>query len=214
VSGSEHSAVPPGVVVIGASFGGLGPICAVLAALPEAFPLPVVVVLHRPATSPDVPDALAEILRRRCRLAVDAVGNGYRLAPGRVALVPGGHAAGLAPDGTVTIAGAQPARLTADALLCDAATVIGKGVIAVVLTGKLTDGAAGVRAVKHAGGMVLVQDPAECAAPGMPTAALSTGCVDHRLPVAVIGAALVALAMAPGAADLLRVPVAAWAASA
>ena len=174
--GGEHSA---GAVVIAASFGGLGPICAVLAALPEAFPLPVVVVLHRPAASTD---ALASILRHRCRIPVEAVGNGYRLEPGRVAVLPGGYRAGLAAEGTVAITAAQPGRLSADAVLRDAATVYGKGVIAVVLTGKLADGAAGVRAVKHAGGMVLVQDPAECPAPGMPTAALATGCVDHRLP--------------------------------
>ena len=102
-------------------------------------------------------------------------------------------------------------RAAAQAFMVDAASRFGPGVLAVILTGRLSDGAEGVRAVRRAGGMVLVQDPADCAAAGMPTAALSTGCVEHRLPLRVIGPALVALTMVPGAAELYRVPLAPWA---
>jgi two-component system chemotaxis response regulator CheB len=210
VYAGEHKPPPAGVVVIAASFGGLDPIRAVLAALPADFPLPVVVVMHRAAAPTNV---LAGILSRHCILPVDAVGDGYRLAAGRIAVLPGGYCSRLTAKGSVTVAPTDRERLCADVVLADAAEVYGRNVLAVVLTGKLADGAVGVRAVKLAGGMAVVQDPAECLAPGMPTAALSTGCVDHRLPLAMIGPALIALAMAPGAADLLRVPMASWAAA-
>jgi len=45
----------------------------------------------------------------------------------------------------------------------------------------------------------------------MPSAAIATGCIDFALPVERAGPALVALAMAPGEAELLAVPTPAWA---
>jgi two-component system chemotaxis response regulator CheB len=58
---------------------------------------------------------------------------------------------------------------------------------------------------------VLVQDPEDAEAPAMPRAALATGCVEHALPLPLVAPALVAYVMAPGAADLLAVPVPPWA---
>jgi two-component system, chemotaxis family, protein-glutamate methylesterase/glutaminase len=46
----------------------------------------------------------------------------------------------------------------------------------------------------------------------MPTAAMATGCIDFVIPLDRLGAALIALTMAPGGADLLAVPSPAWAA--
>lgn len=69
----------------------------------------------------------------------------------------------------------------ADDVLRALSARLGPRLIAVVLSGKLDDAAAGVRAVKRAGGRVLVQDPGTAIAPGMPTAALATGCVDFVL---------------------------------
>ena len=45
----------------------------------------------------------------------------------------------------------------------------------------------------------------------MPSAALATGCVEHVLPLSLVARALIAYTMAPGAADLLAVPVSPWA---
>jgi two-component system, chemotaxis family, protein-glutamate methylesterase/glutaminase len=83
--------------------------------------------------------------------------------------------------------------------------------IGVVLTGMLKDGTKGVRAVKRHGGRVLAQDPATARASGMPSSAIATGCVDFVLPMHRIAPALVALTMAPGAAELLTVPTPPWA---
>ncbi len=108
--------------------------------------------------------------------------------------------------------GAFPlARCAADPLCASVAAAFGPRTIGVVLSSALDDGAAGAQAIKRVGGRVLVQDPATAAATGMPTAAIATGCVDFVLAPEEIGAALVALVMAPGAAQLFRVPVPSWA---
>jgi two-component system chemotaxis response regulator CheB len=82
--------------------------------------------------------------------------------------------------------------------------------IGVVLTGHGEDGTFGVRAIKSANGRVLVQD-GDAAAPQMPRSAVGTGCADFVLPARVIGWALAALTMAPGAPGLFRVRAPAWA---
>jgi two-component system chemotaxis response regulator CheB len=194
--------------VLAASFGGLRAIQTVLGALPKAFPLPIVVILHRIAAPLD---PLIEILARRCQLPVQAATDTAALVPGTITVLPAGQRGGLAADGTLRIGPTDGQRLSADAFMHDATQHYRAGVIGAILTGKLADGADGARAIKRAGGMVLVQDPLDCAAPGMPTAALATGCVDHQLPLAMIGPMLIALVMAPGAADLLRVPMSPWA---
>lgn len=198
--------------MLGSSFGGLPALKAVLPALPVSFPRPVIVVQHRTTA---VPDGLAAILRGWCAMPVDDIGLGYQLTAGRIGVAsPAGFSAisedrRISMDGVVTDGGSAPRPV--DRVLAAVAKRFGRTAIAVIMTGRLSDGAKGVQAVKAAGGFVLAQDPAEAAADGMPTAALATGCVDHRLPLRLIGHTLVAVTMAPGALDLLRVPPPPWA---
>jgi two-component system chemotaxis response regulator CheB len=102
-------------------------------------------------------------------------------------------------------------RPAVDVLFTSVAQVYGASAIAAVLTGKLKDGAAGVRAIKRAGGRVLVQEPMTAREPSMPTEAIATGCADFILPLDILSSALVALVAVPGAADLLRVAPPPWA---
>lgn len=60
----------------------------------------------------------------------------------------------------------------------------------VILSGTLKDGAAGIRAIKEAGGITMAQDPAEAEFNSMPKAAVATGCVDYTLPLAKLGITL------------------------
>jgi two-component system, chemotaxis family, CheB/CheR fusion protein len=64
---------------------------------------------------------------------------------------------------------------------------------AVILSGAGSDGAIGVRAVKEAGGIILVQDPNEAEYASMPRSAIATGVADFILPARDIGKRLVDL---------------------
>ena len=86
------------------------------------------------------------------------------------------------------------ARPAIDPLFRSAAEVYGPLVIAVVLTGFLTDGTAGLWEVKRRGGIAIVQDPDEAEVPGMPESALKHVDVDHCLRLKDIGQALNKLA--------------------
>jgi two-component system chemotaxis response regulator CheB len=193
------------VAVLAASSGGVRALGTVVAGLPADFPVPVVVLQHRGTSTAEM---LTDILRARGRLPARTAATGP-LRPG-VTVLPARTTADLGSDGDLTLRPAAPLG-GADHLLASAAAAHGPGVLAVVLTGRLADGAEGVRAVRRAGGRVLVQHPDDAEAPGMPSAALATGCVEHALPLSLVAPALVAFAMAPGAADLLAVPVPPWA---
>jgi two-component system, chemotaxis family, protein-glutamate methylesterase/glutaminase len=66
----------------------------------------------------------------------------------------------------------------------------------VVLSGLLSDGAAGLNAIKRCGGIAMVQEPGDANADEMPRRALEVSSVDYCLPGAEIGDVLAGLTTA------------------
>ncbi len=193
------------LVVVGASLGGVSAVSSVLASLPGDFSAPVVVVQHRSSSA----DGLAALLDRHTALSVRDAEDGEVPAAGSVLVASAVRQLSLEGDGRLC---SQPGRGSQlDPLLAQAAAVHGERLIAVVLTGRLDDGAAGVTCVKARGGRVIAQDRSTAVAFQMPAAAIATGCVDFVLPLGAIPAALVTLTMAPAAAELFRVGRPSWA---
>lgn len=217
VSATGHmaagSAAPGSVelVVVAASFGGIAAIREVLSGLPECFPAPVVVVQHQAATAPV---ELAPLFQRHTELRLMVARADVRPHAGTVYFAGAGRQLVLSSSGRFAFDAARNGRCRADPLLYTAAETYRDGVLAVILTGRLDDGAAGAVAVKAAGGRVIAQDRTTSAAFEMPAAAIATGCVDFVLPLSSIPAALVTLAMVPEAAPLFRVSRAPWAVAA
>jgi two-component system chemotaxis response regulator CheB len=198
------------VVVVAASQGGLAASAALLRGLAAPLSVPVVLVQHRVAGSAMLAPSLTAKTGRRVTELVD----GEPLVPGHLYVTPAGPITRIDARRRASVQPIQDGGRClrpADALFVSAAEALGAGVIAVVLTGRLDDGAVGVQHVKRSGGRVLVQDPAGAEADGMPSAALATGCVDLCMPAANIGAALSALVTVPGAAELFRTRSPSWA---
>lgn len=165
----DQSSLP--LVVIGASAGGVDALMTLVASLDRNFSAPIVIAQHidRSRTS-----HLAEILTPRTSLPVRTVNGLERLQPGTIFVVPADrdveindHHVGVHQD---TIG---PSRPSVDRLLTSAARVYAENLIAVVLTGTGSDGAAGAQAVKAYGGTVVVQNPKTAQFPGMPAAVAS-----------------------------------------
>lgn len=197
--------VPFDIVTIAASFGGLEAVSGMLSALPRQFSAPIVLVQHLAQTFQSI---YPEILSRKCRLPAKWAEQDERPQAGTVYVAPAG--AHLVMDADLRFSLWRGPRMkfvrpSADLLFGSMAGVFRGRMIAVVMTGHGSDGAFGVNLVKSMGGRVLVQDPFTAAASGMPEAAIRTGCADFILPLAKIPPALIALTMAPGAADLFAV---------
>src|SRR5262249_19700770 len=129
------------VVVIGASAGGVEALREVVAGLPADLPAPVLVVLHvRPEAS-----HLPAILERGGTLPASHATDGQTLEPGRIFIAPPDNHL-LVDDGRVRVVRGPKENLhrpAIDPLFRSAAVSYGPGTVAVVLSGSLSDGAAG-----------------------------------------------------------------------
>jgi two-component system, chemotaxis family, protein-glutamate methylesterase/glutaminase len=198
--------VSRGIVVIAASAGGFQPLLDLLRELPRDFPLPVAVVLHRPALRTSA--ILVSILQRRTALPVREARQGEVLQPSTVYVAPAHLHLVVDDDGTFDFRDGRRERhllSSANPLLRSASSVLGPGVIAVVLSGCGFDATDGVQQVRERGGIVIAQDPADARHASMPRSAIATGSVSHVLPLAEIAPMLVRLTaagVAPAAATL------------
>ena len=166
------------VVVIGASSGGLEAVSTVLAGLPEGLAASVFVVVH---TAPSAPGVLADILSRRTSLRVKSAAHGEGLEYGTAYIAGPDHHLMLT-DGQVSVVRGPKEnrhRPSVDVLFRSAAHTHGARVIAVVLSGNLDDGSAGLWSVKSHGGITIAQDPEDALFPDMPANAIKYSSVDH-----------------------------------
>jgi len=195
------------VVLIAASQGGLDACREIVGALPADFPAGLVYAQHR---APRASNALIDLLARRTALTVRGAEEGAAFAAGTLTVAPADVGLRVTPARRIALSGGPPRMRLADELFASAAEAYGPRALAVVLTGRLNDGTAGVQAVKRHGGRVIVQDPDTAEQPSMPWNALATGCVDHVLDLPRIADALVALVTVPGAAELFGVRGGPW----
>lgn len=160
-------------IVIGASAGALEALSAILPALPEDFPLAVLIVVHLP---PDKDSVLVSLLDSKCRLPVREAEDKECLEPGVVYCAPPDYHLLVETDRRLSLSSEEPvhySRPSIDVLFMTAADAFRENLIGVVLTGANSDGAEGLRAIERAGGTVLAQRPDTAQAPQMPGAALA-----------------------------------------
>lgn len=177
---------PDRVVVVGSSTGGPGVLVDIFRRFKSNVDAAIVIAQHMP---PRFTTTFAERLNRMGRVHVHEVSGFELLARGHAYLCPGGYCIELvhsAGGSAVRVVDPRPEDRyvpSVNRLFLSAASVVGANTLAVVLTGMGDDGAAGVEAIKDAGGSVLVQSPESAVLSGMPKAAASTGSVDLALPI-------------------------------
>ncbi|EPE96422.1 chemotaxis protein CheB [Rhizobium grahamii] len=170
------------VCAIGASAGGISALQTFFRLVPPDLGLAFVVIVH---LAPDEPSALSEILSMCTRMPVREIDHAPRLKANCVFVIP--------PDKELVIDGdsvsARPfserrgRRAPIDMFFRSVAAARGDGV-AIVLSGAGSDGALGVTAIKEAGGVIMVQEPAEAGFNAMPQNAIATGAADFVAPIA------------------------------
>jgi two-component system, chemotaxis family, protein-glutamate methylesterase/glutaminase len=187
------SAFAASLVVVGVSTGGPAALERLLPALPADFPLPILIVQHMPQLFTAL---LAERLDGLCSLSVREAEGGAQPQPGVVYLARGDwhmEIAGAAPHCSLRLNQGLPehsCRPSVDVLFRSAAARYGAGVLAVVLTGMGSDGLDGCRAVRAAGGKILVQDRQTSAVWGMPGVVAEAGLADQTLPLDAMAGAI------------------------
>jgi two-component system, chemotaxis family, CheB/CheR fusion protein len=174
------------LVVVGSSAGGVGALSTLVSTLNKSFPAPMVIAQH---LDPQRPSHLGSILERRSVLPIVVVSEHplTKLERGKIYVVPANRHVRIV-DGHVQLEsdrGDRP-KPSVDMLLSSAAQSYGEHLIAVILTGSGSDGAAGAVDVKNGGGVVIIQNPQTAAYPSMPLSLPPTA-VDHVAEIEQIG---------------------------
>jgi two-component system chemotaxis response regulator CheB len=184
-------------VAIGVSTGGPAAIVEVLRSIPSGFPVPIFLVLH---IGEPFGAAFAEWLdgqtAHRVRYAVQ--GEPIPQKGGVLMAPPDRHL--ILRDGRLWLtddAERHSCRPSVDVLFESSAREHRAAAVAALLTGMGRDGAAGLLAIRRAGGLTIAQDEATSVVYGMPREAVLLGAAERILPLAEIGPALAAAAAAP-----------------
>ncbi len=194
-SEDSHSCAgaPLTIVALGASAGGLEALKAFFAAVQPDPAIAYVVITHLPASHASYLD---ELLGRVTPLPVTQVQGGEQVQGGHVYVnAPGkrlGISAGRFTHDAVTERNdtPTPALMPIDYFMVDLAEDVGEDSVGIVMSGTAHDGTAGLKAIRAAGGLTLVQSPQTAQFPGMPASAIAAGMADQVLAVRDMPAAL------------------------
>ncbi len=168
----------PRAVVIAASTGGPRALMRLFPDLPSPLGCGALVVQHMP---PGFTASLAQRLDSVSLLRVREAAGGESVEPESALVAPGGRHLRVDGQGCVYVSDEPEVdglRPRADLTIADAAQVFQERLLLVVLTGMGSDGLAGAREVKQAGGRVVVEAASSCTIYGMPRAVVEADLAD------------------------------------
>lgn len=190
-SGADILASKPYIVGIGASAGGVQALQKIFEYLPPDTGASFVVILH---LDPGTHSELAAVLAQHTKMPVTQVIGTLPLHSNHIYVIPPDRQLQITDHQVSATPFTQPRGQRAPIdLLFRSLAEQHENAYAVILTGAGSDGAVGIKAVKEAGGVVLVQSPEEAEYPSMPRAAIATDATDFILPLRELAAQLAEL---------------------
>jgi chemotaxis methyl-accepting protein methylase/signal transduction histidine kinase/PAS domain-containing protein len=184
------------VVGIGASAGGLDALMRLFDVLPVDSGMAFVLVQHLEPTHVSL---TADLLGRHTAMTVAQARNGDSVQPNHVYVIPPDKDLAIR-EGTLHLSRPterRGVRAPIDFFLRSLAEECQEKAVGIILSGTGCDGALGLKAVKGAGGMTMVQDPATAQYDGMPRSAIAIGTVDFVLRIDRMPEALIRYARHP-----------------
>ncbi|WEK34596.1 MAG: chemotaxis protein CheB [Candidatus Pseudobacter hemicellulosilyticus] len=172
------------LIVIGGSAGSLDVILKQLPALRDNLPVAILLVLHRKAGSSNE-DILVDLLSTKTSWKVREAEEKEMITQGTIYVAPADYHLLLESDQSFSLDVSEKvnySRPSIDITLESAAEVYGARLLAILLSGANADGAEGMQAVKTAGGLCVVQDPASAEVGYMPQQAIDQVMVDKIVP--------------------------------
>jgi two-component system chemotaxis response regulator CheB len=178
------------IVVVGTSAGGTVMVPELLKQLTTEMNVAVLVVIH--LSKQAVGDMLVNRLKKFTSYTCKMPEHGEIIKSKHVYIARPDHHLMIAKNKILLGKGPMENRYrpSVDALFRSAAAFHGPHVIGIILTGMLEDGAAGMLAIRRAGGVCMIQDPHEAKYPDMPRAVLNLLAPDYSIPVSEMGSAL------------------------
>lgn len=160
------------VVVVGGSAGSIEVISRMLGGLVNTR-LAIVLIIHRKGS---IHSSLADMLNLKTAIAVKEAEEKELICPGYVYIAPADYHLLIERDGTFSLDYSEKinfSRPSIDVSFECAAGVFGGRVIGILLSGGNADGVAGLKSIKRAGGLCVVQDPDSALVSYMPMQAMN-----------------------------------------
>ena len=176
------------IVGVGSSAGGLDALEQFFRNMPPDEGLAFVVIQH---LSPDFKSLMLQLLARHTTMAIEHAQDGMALQANTIYLIRPRKSLQL--KGGVLVETERTdthLHFPIDTFFESLAQEQGNRAIAIVLSGTGTDGTRGIRAIKEAAGLVMVQSEDSAQFDGMPRSAVRTGMADFVLPPAEMPAQL------------------------
>jgi two-component system chemotaxis response regulator CheB len=173
-------------VVVGASAGGVDALLTLFRDLPASWRLPVAVVLHLPENPAS---RLPAVFAHRLPFPVREAEDKAPVDAGTLYFAPAGYHLSIERERHFSLSCEPPVRFSRpaiDLLMASAADAYGSSLAGLLLTGANDDGARGLLRIHRAGGLTIVQDPADAQVATMPLAALQLFTPDHVLALPAI----------------------------
>jgi len=169
------------IVAIGASAGGLQALQEFFQNINPDTDAAFVVIQH---LSPDYKSMMDEILSRETPLPIKIASNGDQLKPNHIFLIPPGQNISISKNKLILIEIKKEMglNLPIDIFFRSAAANFGYRCIGVILSGTGSDGSRGIKAIKEAGGLTMIQDPDSAIFSSMPLNAKENIAPDFVLP--------------------------------
>lgn len=184
---------PSRIIGIGISTGGPNALQYLLAQIPQDFPACFLIVQHMPEGFTQM---FAQRLNESSAIEVKEAQSGDLILAGRALICPGNRHMKVRrmEHGDVAILVDQPRvnghRPSVDVLFQSLAQEFGPKATGVLMTGMGEDGAAGMGAIKTAGGFTIAQSPETCVVDSMPRSAIQRGFAARVISLAGIAGAL------------------------
>lgn len=168
-----------GIVLIGGSAGSLKVLFELLPSLDENLGFPIIIVVHRKAA----PDShLESVLKKHTKLRAFEIDDKMALEANTVYLAPADYHVLLETPTELALDYSEKlhySRPSIDVTFQSGAEIFGKKTVAMLLSGANHDGVQGLKQVKSAGGLVLIQDPETAEVDLMPREAMAQVDADH-----------------------------------
>jgi two-component system CheB/CheR fusion protein len=179
------------VVGVGASAGGLESFKRLFSTMPGDCGMAFVLIQHLDPTRESL---TAELVGTYTPMRVVQAKQGMPIEPNHVYVIPPNRYLTIRDSTLRLTAPSAPRslRMAVDFFFRSLAADRGESAIGIVLSGTGTDGTLGLREIKAAGGMTMVQDPLTAPHDGMPRSAIATGCADYVAPAENMADSLIA----------------------
>ncbi len=184
-------------VGVGASAGGLEALKDLFLGIPENITEMAFIVIQH--LSPDYKSLMDELLARYTKMPIHIAKEGMEVLGGHVYLIPPKKNLSVS-NGVLQLEDKREdaiLNLPIDIFFRSLALDQGNKAISIVLSGTGSDGTLGIKSIKEAGGMIMVQSEESAKFDGMPRSSISTGLVDYILEPSQMGEELLSYVKHP-----------------